>query len=760
MRHILFFVLSLLALSTSAQVRKTTTRGTFSNQPPPAGFTLGSFENTPGYLDGGQVARRITDSLTANAVQVTSDLKVVGNKLSLATPNGTTAVTDNAPTLNSTNPVSSGGVYNALNQRAPAAHTQTANTITDFGPAILAWMQAQPGAGTGTVWSFDGRWVSATSGTALPQLAASTLTASASSSVAVGLSWTSSPNALTYVVEQAIDAQFSNGLLVAYSGNATSATLNGLASGTQFFYRIKAKAGGYADSDYAFATATTSGTSIPTLATPTVTPGSATSSTVAFSWNAVSNAQSYSVTFATNNALTANATSFTTTSTSYSPTGLTPSTTYYLGVVARATGYTNSGQGTASLATSAPAAAGATQLGATTITISSLTTTSATASWGSVANATNYQFQRATDNGFTTNVSSATYSATSVSWGDLTAATTYYVRVKALGNGSSFTDGNYSPVVNFTTTSAGGGSTTALAGTGTLYQNGATTTTTAVSWSMVPGVTNGSGNSYVADISTSSSFATIVSSVNSATTAFASFTGLTANTTYYVRVKAVGTGSYTDGPYSNAYSVTTSVANGSYAVERTFKVNLSTSSNTSSGGTGWNTLSPALASITSGYVSPNFTAADGASSTVSLSISSGFNGGGVNYFNGVANVPNAVWPAQVMQRGWTYPQAGGTIRVNGLTAGKVYQVYGLSSNISTAQASYATMTAGGVTGGIKYIPGGGTDGSPGETSGPALLVINNIGAPNGYIDLVVSRPAGTSNQPFQGFIIQESSVNK
>lgn len=668
MRHILFVVLSLFALSTTAQVRKTTSRGTFSNQPPPAGFTLGSFENTPGYLDGGQVARRITDSLTANAVQVSSDLKLVNGRLSLATPNGTTAVTDNAPTFNSTNPVSSGGVYNAINTRAPVAHTQSASTIPDFNTAVATYLQSLSGFGTGTVLSNAMTWVSATSGTALTQLAAPTLSASSSSSTAVGLSWSSSPNALTYVVEQAIDAQFSNGLLAAYSGAASSATLNGQASGQQFFYRIKAKANGYADSDYGFATATTTGTSSTTsagsttLSTPTVTAGSTTSSTAAYSWNSVANATSYSVTFATNSALTANAASFTTTATSYAPSGLTPGTAYYIGVIARAAGYTSSAQGTASSTTSATVSAG--------------------------------------------------------------------------------------------------GSTTALAGPGTLYQNGTTTTTTAVSWSMVTSVTSGSGNSYVADISTSSSFATILTSVNSATTAFASFTGLTANTTYYVRVKAVGTGSYSDGPYSNAYSVTTSVAQGSYAVERTFKVNLSTSSNTSSGGTGWNTLSPALASIASGYVSPNFTAADGASSTVSLSITSGFNGGGVNYFGGVANVPNAVWPAQVMQRGWTYPQAGGTIRVNGLTAGKVYQVYGLSTNISTAQVSYATMTANGVTGGIKYIPGGGTDGSPGETSGPALLVINNIGAPNGYIDLVVSRPAGTSNQPFQGFIIQESSVNK
>lgn len=763
-----FFSLCLWALLITtcafAQVRKTTSRGAFNNQPPPAGFTLGSFENTPGYLNASQVAKRITDSLNAAAIPLGAEFQLVNKVLKLTQPVASTSlVIDAVPTLNSPNGITSGGVYAALQTVAKASHTQTANTISDFGPAILAWMQAQPGFGPNTVFGANGSWVSATGGTALTQLASTTLTAAATTptDTKIALSWPSTPNSATYVVEQAIDAQFLNGLYTIYSGSNLSFTQSNLAPGTLYFYRIKAKAAGYADSDFAFATLSTTGAAVPTLATPSVSAGSATTSTVAYSWSPVSNAQSYSVTFATNAALTANASSFTTTATSYTGTGLVPSTTYWLGVQALASGYTSSGTGTASLATSATVAAGAstTALGTTSPSFASVTSSGATASWPAVSNASGYVLQRATDSGFTSGLVSTTLgNVTSANLTSLVASTQYYSRIMATGSGS-YTDGPYGAVATFTT-SAAGGSTTALVAANQLYLNGATTTTIAASWTMSANVSSANSNAYQLEISTSSSFASVLASVNSGTVATGTLTGLTPGTQYYLRMKVLGAGSFTDSPYSSILAVSTSPANGSFAVERTFKVNLSTSSNTTAPGNGWVTLTPALASITSGYQSANFTAADGSSSTVSLSISSGFSGGGVNYYSGVANVPVSVWPAIVMNRGWTHPAAGGTLRINGLTAGKIYQIYTLSTNVGTAQASYASMTANGVVGGIRYIPGNGSDSAPGETSGSALLVANNVGAPNGYIDLTITRPIGATNQPFMGFILQESSVNK
>lgn len=775
MKRLIWLLLGVLPLLSHGQVaRRVSYAGAWSNQPASTSVTLSAFANTPDYQNGTQVAKRISDSLTNAAILVTGGLQLNGKTLSLAPPTGTTAVAfDAVPTPNSSNAISSGAVYAALQAYAKQAHTQTASTILDFGPAILAWMQAQSGFGSGTVFGNNGTWVSATGGTALTQLTATTLTAAGTSPTdsKLTLTWPSVPSALTYVVEQAIDAQFQNGLYAAYTGSALTFTQSNLSAGTPYFYRIKAKASGFADSDYAFATLTTTGTAVPTLATPTVTAGTATTNTVAFSWNAPANVQSYSVTFATNSALTAGASSFTTTTTSYSATGLASSTTYYLGVQALATGYTSSGTGTASLATSASVTPGAstTALGTTTLAFSSVTATSANTSWSAIANASTYVLQRATDNAFSANLTSVTLASgtTTYSFTGLTASTAYYARIKG-GGGGNYTDGAYSTVASFTTaassaTVSGGGSTTALAATGTVYANGVTTTSIAVSWTNVANVNNANGTSYQTDISTSSSFASILSSVNSATTSTASFTGLSPATAYYVRVKPVGSGNYTDGAYSATVSLTTSAANGTYAVERTVKVNFSTNSNQTAVST-WNTLAPPLASITSGYsTTANFVDATGASTPFGLSIVSGFSGGGVNNFGGVANIPVSVWPAQVLQRAWNYGSGAGTIRLSGLQTNKVYQIYVLSTG--TTNTYYGTLTVTGATSqvaGVKYLVNNGTYSAADELSGPGLMVANNVVATaNGTVDLVFGMAGtGLSTRPVVGFELIESSVNK
>lgn len=557
---------------------------------------------------------------------------------------------------------------------------------------------------------------------------------------------------------QAIDPVFSNGAFDVYSGAGTSATATGLTSGQLYYYRITASGPGFANSNYGFGVATTTGLQPGTLAAPSVSIASSTSSTLGVSWGAVTNATVYSLTLATNSALTAGTQSLTTASTSQSFTGLSPSTTYYVGVVAQAPGLTSSASGTATGATSASLTPGAstTALGATTLTFSAVSTTAATASWSAVANASGYVLQRSTVSDFSAGLVSTTLgTVTTATLTGLSASTTYYNRIQATGTGN-YTNGPQSSAVSFVTssTSASG---TALAGN-VLYLNGATTTTLAGSWTLVP-----NASSYQLELSTSNSFATVLSTVNSGTTATASFTGLTPATQYYLRVKSIGSGSFTDSPYSAIVSAATSATvAGTYAVGRTFKVNLSTVSNASSPGNGWVTLAPALTAITTGYVSPSLTAVDGSVSSLSVSITNGFSGGGVNYYGGAASVPVSVWPALVMNRGWTHPATGGggTIRITGLDNTKYYQVYALSTNVGTAQASYEAMSAGGIPGGIHYIPANGTDSSLGETSGPALLVVNNVQASSGNLDLVFTRPIGATNQPVMGFILQETNIPK
>jgi hypothetical protein len=74
----------------------------------------------------------------------------------------------------------------------------------------------------------------------------------------INLSWGASPNATGYVVDRATNTGFTTGVALAiYSGSGTSYNDTGRTASTQYFYRIRATAAGYADSIYATANATT-----------------------------------------------------------------------------------------------------------------------------------------------------------------------------------------------------------------------------------------------------------------------------------------------------------------------------------------------------------------------------------------------------------------------------------------------------------------------------------------------------------------------
>jgi uncharacterized repeat protein (TIGR02543 family) len=65
------------------------------------------------------------------------------------------------------------------------------------------------------------------------------------------VSWgASSTSNVTYILEEASDASFGSGLRIAYSGSSTSATITGRASGSTYYYRIKATRTGYNDSGW------------------------------------------------------------------------------------------------------------------------------------------------------------------------------------------------------------------------------------------------------------------------------------------------------------------------------------------------------------------------------------------------------------------------------------------------------------------------------------------------------------------------------
>lgn len=69
------------------------------------------------------------------------------------------------------------------------------------------------------------------------------------------LNWDDVPNATAYEVEMATNSSFT-GATTIYTGAVSGYTKTGLTQGTQYWFRVKATASGYNDSDLAVATAT------------------------------------------------------------------------------------------------------------------------------------------------------------------------------------------------------------------------------------------------------------------------------------------------------------------------------------------------------------------------------------------------------------------------------------------------------------------------------------------------------------------------
>jgi hypothetical protein len=85
------------------------------------------------------------------------------------------------------------------------------------------------------------------------------------------------------------------------------------------------------------------------------------------------------------------------------------------------------------------------QLSTPNLTMSSASGSTMDFSWSNVANESSYSVQIATNSGFTTGVQTATPAAddTTHQFTGLTASTVYYGRVKAVGDGTTYTDSNY-----------------------------------------------------------------------------------------------------------------------------------------------------------------------------------------------------------------------------------------------------------------------------------------------------------------------------
>ena len=252
------------------------------------------------------------------------------------------------------------------------------------------------------------------------------------------VSWDAVDNATAYTLDyrESGDSYGTNSISV----SGTSRIISGLDSGTTYYVRVKASASGYTDGAYSFDASVT--TSVPRLDTPNAPTLSTSGSTgISVSWSSVDNATSYTVYWY--NGVSGSAT---TSSTSYTISGLTAGYTYYVYLVARSSSssYSNSLSGSdssitlAGLSLSTPAGLSA-SIGNDDSSISF--------SWNSVSNADGYTVQwRSSTQSYNsstrdTNVSSisATLSSSYISRG-----VTYFIRVRAYATG--YTDSSWREV--------------------------------------------------------------------------------------------------------------------------------------------------------------------------------------------------------------------------------------------------------------------------------------------------------------------------
>lgn len=177
--------------------------------------------------------------------------------------------------------------------------------------------------------------------------------------------------------------------------------------------------------------------------------------------------------------------------------------------------------------------------------------------WSSITNATGYTVQYSTNSNFsagatwTKDVAQGLLANLTTSLTGLTAGTTYYVRVKAKGNGSTFSDSDYSLYLTAKTSAAP----LSKLDTPTITSCHAISSSEInIAWDSVTGAAG-----YVLQLSTSSTFASqSTQTMDDLTGTGYRIWNLTAGTPYYFRVYAKGNGTTTsNSDYSQTRSATT-----------------------------------------------------------------------------------------------------------------------------------------------------------------------------------------------------------
>jgi hypothetical protein len=419
-------------------------------------------------------------------------------------------------------------------------------TVTDLDP-LTSYDFRVMAIGDGTV--LDSPWsaiITATTETTIPQLATPappTITAITDTSITI--TWTAIPDAEIYVAGVASSLEVEPGstrtcIVLDWNSMSTAATtmtFTELDPATTYYFDVKATATGWTDSDWSQSVeATTTPPPIPpppTLAAPTgVTVATTTSTTIELTWDAVADAEVYTVEWrptggsdwlAVNNII----------GTAFTITDLTPLTGYDLRVMALADGFLSSNW-------SATATGTTTSLGtlaapdAPTLVVKTAATVDL--SWAPVTNAATYTARRSLAGAGTWTSVPATGNAVQMT--GLSASTAYDFQVQA--HAPEWGDSAFSASTTVTTSLQ----------TPTLVVGTVTAVSIAVSWAAIPNATW-----YIVEIAR-----TGTGEWNPAGHAATNhlFAGLLALTTYDLRVMASANG-FTDSAWSPVVTRTTNL---------------------------------------------------------------------------------------------------------------------------------------------------------------------------------------------------------
>ncbi len=382
-------------------------------------------------------------------------------------------------------------------------------------------------------------------------LAPPVLTVAGATGSTITVSWTADPNVERYSLsyKPANSTTWKN----VNVGTETSYTIAGLELSSDYHVRLKAIGDDiYYKSVYsAIISAQTS--SIPDepdgpvpLATPILTVANATGSTITISWDAIPNAERYSLSYKL-----AGATTWTNknvgTETSYTITGLELSSDYEVRLKAIGDGdnYKSVYSAIISAQTdSTPDPVGPVPLATPVLTVEGATGSTITVSWGAIPNADRYSLSYKLASATTwTNKNVGTNVSCMIT--GLEVNSEYEIRLKAVGDGISYKS-VYSAIISAQTNSTPDvpDGPVPLA-TPVLTVGDATGTTITVSWDAVP-------NAVRYSLSYKLASATTWTNKNVGTATSYTITGLTPDTWYDVRLKAIGD----DVSYKSVYSAT------------------------------------------------------------------------------------------------------------------------------------------------------------------------------------------------------------